>query len=390
MKIGIITVQRAPNYGAQLQCYALYKFLKDMGHDVEIIDLLRPYHKDFNNNTKYKPFQSISWQKRLYRWIKSKVKWLISNKYRKHLKNEHLFSLKYSSEYIQLNEKFARFESRMKYSETYHSLEELNTNTPYYDAYLTGSDQLWNPTQPYCVEPYFLTFVRNGSIKMSYATSVGLADLPNPIKNQYKEWLKSFKWISVREQSAVSILRGIGLTNVERHIDPTFLVKAEEWMQMAIKPEIDNYLFYFSISQNPHKLLSALKLAKQNNLKLVYRKKTYKQELNDTNALGLIDISPEEWLGLILYSNYVITDSFHGTAFSIIFRKNFNSFILNGSKRGSRIVDLLELLGLNNRLCNNDFSHFQMTQVDYKGVCEVIQSEANKTNEYFTRIIKYV
>ncbi len=382
MKIGIITVQRAPNYGAQLQCYALYSYLRQQGHDVEIIDLLRPFHSAYIKSKKYKPIQTQSIKQIVYKWLRLKIKRLISSDFRDNLEKERLFLQMHQSEFLSFKEKFALFESKMKYSRTYKSIDNLYDNPPSYDVYITGSDQLWNPSQPYCVEPYFLTFVKNGGIKMSYATSIGLSQLPRTTIQQYVGWLRSYKKISIREQTAVKILSNEGLDNIERNIDPTFLVSSQEWKKMAIPPIIDNYLFYFTLSQRVDLLQAALGIAKRNNLKLVYRKKTYKMEIDDSDAIGLIDISPEEWLGLILHASYVVTDSFHGTAFSIIFRKDFSSLIPNESRRGCRISDMLDLFGLNKRLISEEMPMKTFSKIDYTSVDAILQREIEKTQKY--------
>lgn len=382
MKIGIITVQRAPNFGAQLQCYALYSYLRGQGHDVEIIDLLRPFHSAYIKSKKYKPVQTLPIRKIFSKWIRPKIKRLLSSDFRKNLEKERSFLQMHQSEFLRLNEKFALFENKMKYSRAYKSIDDLYDNPPNYDVYITGSDQLWNPSQPYCVEPYFLTFVKNGGIKMSYATSIGVSKLPRTMIQQYVGWLKTYKKISVREQTAVKILSNEGLDNIERNIDPTFLVSSQEWKQLAIPPKIDNYLFYFTLSQRVDLLQAALDIAKTNNLKLVYRKKTNRMEMDDPDVIGLIDISPEEWLGLILHASYVITDSFHGTAFSIIYRKDFSSIIPNESKRGSRISDMLDLFGLNKRLISEEMPMKALCNIDYTNVNAILQREIEKATKY--------
>lgn len=386
MKIGIITVQRAPNFGAQLQCYALYSYLRGQGHDVEIIDLLRPFHSAYIKSNKYKPVQTLPIKKTLYRWLRSKVKRLISSDFRKNLEKERLFLQMHKSDFLRLNGKFASFESKMKYSRTYKSIEDLYDNPPSYDVYITGSDQLWNPSQPYCVEPYFLTFVKNGGIKMSYATSIGLSHLPKSIMEQYFRWLKDYTWISVREQTAVSLLSNEEVLHVERHIDPTFLIDVSEWNTMAVKPQIDDYLFYFSLNKNSHFLKTALNAARERNLKFVYWKQTWKQEAIGADSIGLIDISPEEWLGYIRNAKYIVTDSFHGTVFSILFKKNFNSFIPAGNRRGSRILDLLELFELDGRLINPNLSLIEFTSIDYETVFSIIEREKIKAFDYLSKI----
>ena len=176
MKIGIITIHNSPNYGACLQSYALYKYLNMQGCDVEIIDLHRPIHSDYVYSRKYvsyNPKPDLPWYRQKIRLLRGCFK-----------------KTKYTNELDVRSVKFNAFNAKIKLSRPFKGIDELYSNPPHYDIYITGSDQLWNPTQPFCIEPYFLTFVKDKkSKKISYASSIGHDVLTEKEKADYKTWL---------------------------------------------------------------------------------------------------------------------------------------------------------------------------------------------------------
>ena len=226
-KVGIITIHNSPNYGACLQSYALYRYIQQQGNDVEIIDLHRAFaYEDYIPSNKYVSSRSV--KRSLLSKIKGNVKSLIGIK----PKNPSLYS-------PLAIKKFDEFNSIIKLSKPYRGIDELYANPPLYDLYISGSDQLWNPTQAYCLEPYFLTFVPNGQgKKISYATSVGITDLRDNEKKDFAKWLNLYDDISVREYQAQRLLQGL-LANkkVNQVADPTFLLDPKDWKNMAVKPK---------------------------------------------------------------------------------------------------------------------------------------------------------
>ena len=137
MKIGIITIHHSTNYGASLQSWGLYKFLCDEGFDCEIIDLHRPVHSDYKYSKKYICYRGLNG-----RTLKQKI-W---NLYIRFFKRTPLYIK-------EKNEKFRKFNRKIKLSKAYRSIDDLYANPPQYDIYISGSDQVWNPSQPFCIEP---------------------------------------------------------------------------------------------------------------------------------------------------------------------------------------------------------------------------------------------
>ena len=380
-KVGIITIHNSPNYGACLQSYALYKYIKDYGDDVEIIDLHRPAaYDDYVPSRKYTCSRPA--KRSLLSGIKARAKQLIGVKKRK--------STLYSPAAIG---KFNEFNSVIKLSQPYRGIDELYANPPLYDLYISGSDQLWNPTQAYCLEPYFLTFVPEGQgKKISYATSVGITELRDNEKSDFSRWLSLYDDISVREYQAQSLLQGL-LKNkkVNQVADPTFLLDPEEWKQMAVKPRQEKYILMFTLQHKPEILDYCLQLSKQSGLPLVALGQIQPDVL-DGSYTAVKDAGPKEFLGYIQNAEMVITDSFHCTVFSLIMgAKNFYTYIAPNNHRGSRIIDLLGTYDLKEHLLASaldvPFELLASKAIDEDEVSEIMEKERERSRSYINKYL---
>ena len=169
MRIGIITIHNSTNYGASLQAWALYKFLVDCGFDCEVIDLHRPVHDDYIFSKRFTDYHGMCKEAQRF-----------------HLKKfirTHIIKKKEPAGVAAREAKFTAFNGKIRLSRPYRSIDDLYAEPPAYDVYVTGSDQVWNPTQPFCIEPYFLTFVKDGNArKISYASSIGIESLARRLR----------------------------------------------------------------------------------------------------------------------------------------------------------------------------------------------------------------
>lgn len=367
-KIGIITIHNSPNYGACLQSFALYKYISSKeGIDCEIIDLHRPHYKDFIPSKIYVPYRSSTntLRNRIKCFIKSFMKWR---------KNPPL----YSQDAI---EKFNRFNGLIKLSKPYRGIDELYANPPQYDLYVTGSDQLWNPSQNYCLEPYFLTFAPKGAKKISYAASIGITNLMENEKRDFKKWLGSYNDISVREEQAKLLLETFVdnkyITQVD---DPTFLLTVDEWKRIAIYPQQQSpYILLFTLSFSPELLTYTLKLGKESGLEITNLAQIQPKSTNNEYK-SVVDAGPREFLGYIANAELVITDSFHCTVFSILMgTKNFYTYISPCNNRGSRIKDLLHTFTLDHHLLSIDlqesYSQLLQNRLEYAQIKQIINNK---------------
>lgn len=381
-KVGIITIHNSPNYGACLQSYALYRYIQQQGNDVEIIDLHRPFaYEDYIPSKKYVSSRSV--KRSLLSRIKGNVKGLIGIKPKK--------SSLYSPSAIK---KFDEFNAVIKLSQPYRGIDELYANPPLYDLYVSGSDQLWNPTQAYCLEPYFLTFVPKGQgRKISYATSVGITDLRDNEKKNFAKWLNLYDDISVREYQAQSLLQGLlADKKVNQVADPTFLLDSKEWKNMAVKPKQSKYILMFTLQHRPEILEYCLQLSKQSGLPLIELGQVQPDVL-DGSYTAVKDAGPREFLGYIENAELVITDSFHCTVFSLIMgANNFYTYIAPTNQRGSRIIDLLNTYQIIEHLLSPDlnvsFDTLMESQIPHQKVNMIMKLERVRSRDFINKYLR--
>ena len=371
MKVGIITIHKSPSYGGSLQAYALYQYIKRRGLDTEIIDLLRPTHRGYR--------YSIRFLQTRCRRI-DRLRMFLKALFNISSKGESNFSY---------NDNFKVFNLNLTYSNPYKSVQSLFSHPPIYDIYITGSDQVWNPTQPNPVDPYFLAFVNKG-FKISYAASVGVPDLLPHEKIKYKRWIEEYDFVSVREDEIKTYLEAFVNKTITRVADPTFLLDKAVWDNLCIKPSHkDNYLLLFELNHNEELVQYCGRLSKEANLKLVVLGQMEPDSI-DSSYKVVKNAGPCEFLGYIRDAEMVITDSFHATVFSIILgTNNFYTYIAPGNNRGSRITNLLSVFNLKNHLLNPDFSQtwsvLYSNMVNHETVKNIYSQEQTLSREFLDR-----
>ena len=384
-KIGIITIHNSPNYGASLQAFALYEYIRQQGAKVEIIDLYRHNaHADYIQSKKYLPYrlQKKSGANQLKIMVKKLLYTIVYGK-------KKAFTMGYYDDALM---KFKVFNSAIKMSKPYKSVDAIYADPPVYDVYITGSDQLWNPTQRFCLEPFFLTFAPNDAVKISYASSIGISSLTNREKNDFKRWLPSYNAISVREKQAQKMLNEILIgKNVFQVSDPTFLLDRDFWKKMAIVPaNREPYILLFPLMHDVYLLKFAIRMAHESGKKLV----VVDQKKNVEGSYVLIkDAGPCEWLGLIANADLVLTDSFHGTVFSILLSShNFYSYIAPTNKRGARITDLLDTFELSDHLLSSSLEEsYQQLSSNIPSkeiISKIFQCEQEKSRLFLDKYIQ--
>ena len=341
MKVGIITIHNSTNYGACLQSWGLYKYLVDEGYDCEIIDLHRPVHKDYVYSDKFVDYNGKCAEVRKLTLKKFIRRYIVKDKVPDYM--------------ILRNLKFDRFNSRIKLSKTFCGIDELYATPPSFDVYVTGSDQVWNPTQPFCIEPYFLTFVSNpNSRKISYGASIGIEKLTEREKKDFKRWLDSYDVISVRENEAKVLLESFVDKPIYQVADPTFLLGTEYWRSIAIKPKIEEpYILCFKLYNGDHLVNYAAEIGRQAGLKVI----VLPGGGNVSGCEIVRDAGPEEFLGYIANAEMLISDSFHANVFGILLgTKNQWAYISLDNQRGSRIKTLFRTFGLSEHIMSPDLS----------------------------------
>ena len=338
MKIGIITIQKCNNFGADLQAFALQKKLQLMGYDAENIDYLFYKHPEHKKTRASRPSFKLSAVNRLKEWLLPKV--------------NAVKGLRRRGDEAARCAKFAAFfEENVRTSKPYRTLDELYADPPKYDVYVTGSDQVWNPRMGSSIEPYFLTFAPQGARKISYAASFGVSSLAPSAYRKYSQWLEEYAAISTREDVGAKIVgRFVNCHPAQAVLDPTLLLTGNEWSQVATDESgKGDYLLVYDLSVCP----GLWKLAKRWAKDLSVGIKRICRGVGCEKIEGVENIEavgPAEFVGLIAHAKAVVSTSFHGTAFSVNFQKPFYSVVPYGMTNASRIESLLGNLGLNERI----------------------------------------
>jgi hypothetical protein len=247
-----------------------------------------------------------------------------------------------------------------------------------YDFFVVGSDQVWNPTFPEFSELFFLTFVPKHK-RVAYAPSFGLSELPEEVKDNFSTWLSSMEYLSVREESGESIIRNLTGRDVPVVLDPTMLLTKEEWLRVSTPlktvPKKPYILTYFLGTLDAKRGKEIKLFAKKNSLMII--------QINELTS-KYYTTGPGELISLINQATLILTDSFHGTVFSILFEKPFLTYKRVGrDDMYSRIETLFSLLHLENRE-NMRLSDPNLCEIDYHEVKQLLEIERNKAFDYLS------
>jgi len=330
LKIGIFTFPNSTSYGATLQLYALYRSIKQLGYDVEVINYFSAYMKNEMHCKK-------ATTSRCHHMLKRFVRKIL---------------------YTRQRMGFSAFEKQnlTLYPHRYFSRKsELVSIGNRYDAVVCGSDQVWNPDITGGDLSYFLDFCGENTRRISYAPSFGLESLPEPIYTNAANELKKFSAISARETSGKTLINEMTGKEVPIVIDPTLLVQSNEWEQLEKDPRLQTgkFIFYYTVKSSSTLFEKCRKFAEQQGMKMIVVGGGIKKLWDrDPVIQYLNDITPATWLWLVHHAASIVTNSFHGTAFSIIFEKDF--YLELSSSANSRLTNIVNMMDLSDRIIQSD------------------------------------
>lgn len=363
-RIGLMTCF-IDNYGACLQAYALQQTLKKSENAVDIIKYIgvpgyepdRGYKKWIRN--------------RLTRWLKGKI----------------------NLEYRFYNERRSAFEAfRSQYltfsSDSFHSFDELQNKTTSYDAFVCGSDQIWNPYLYHGNNPcYFLDFAKKGQKRIAYAPSIGVSEIPTEYQEDMRELLNRMDVLSCREQTGTNIIHALCGKECRTVLDPTLLLSKEEWIKIARAPKIlKPYIFCYVFGNQEYIREFIQRVREQTKLPVVtipFSASEHTPDFQDVKGAG-----PTDFVGLIKNASLVITDSFHATVFSCNLNTPFYSLLRNKegeqNNMNSRVFDLLRLLQLESRLidCREHFPKSIDMKVDFSVANNILQEKRKNDTKF--------
>lgn len=364
-KASVITMHRIYNYGSVLQSYATQRILEEAGLQCEILDYISPYRAKKLLFLEYPPrLEGKKVKKILYYAAKIPS-----------------FAIKditfggFIKKYLKLSPK------------QYITNEDILKNPPKADIYISGSDQVWNSKYNHGVDPsYYLNYAQPGSKKMAFVSSFGRSELSKEESDIVEPMLKEYDNISVREDSAADILAGMGIGS-EVLIDPTLQVRKEDWLSLASPLLVkQRYLLLFLLYNEDNGATEyAQRVAKEKGLKVV----KLSWELKKPAGVDYLFThrKPQDFLSLFANAGFIVTNSFHGVAFSINLNREF-AFVPRSEFNG-RIESLLRLTNLECRKVS-DLSDISLlnTKVEYDKVNEILQRERNKAKQYLLSVIR--
>lgn len=353
---GIITFHRAVNYGAVLQTYALQTAIEKLGHGCEVID----YHSNGIDRHYVKKYPGDC----------------------RSLKDAARFFLFWRKN----NAKFDEFRSfasrRLRLSPPCPGEDGLNQIAGRYRLLICGSDQVWNYTLSDFDTAYFLAFEKDEKKKNAYAASFGLSEIPAEVRSEYEALLKNFNRVSVREKLGAQMYRDLTGRSAETALDPVLLLNSGDWDKIAGDAEESGFIFIYSYGLPPAIRALAEKLSRKTGCRVIYTPASYGFGKNRGNFCLKIG-GPEEFVGLFKGAGCVLTNSYHGAIFSIIYNK---PFYLEKFNHNSRLSNLLALFGLEDRVIAEDTPADTGKEINYGRVNSILEGEREKSLEILKRI----
>ena len=355
-RIGIITFHRADNYGAVLQTYATQTILNDLDYQAEVIDYRSPELEE-----KYKLFK-IKDETSIIR----KCKTIGHDIFRILRRNRFMM---FRKKYLKMNRIYVP-----------QNIQESNKE---YDVFLTGSDQVWNDACSLKDPVYCLTFAEDNKKKISFSASFGYDFVEKDREDFYKNALGRFDEISVRERSGISIVQHLIGKTPDIIPDPTFMLTKERWNEIAKIPKEEEYILVYLLNARNDLLEFAQRLAKKTGLSII--------NITDENhktieAKYVHNVGPCEFLGYYNNAKYVVTNSFHGLMFSLIYRKSVYVDIPGGKQTTyERLTYILNKIGIEDRYIQDIPTNFIPSEIDYtkyeRKISELKQDTLNFINK---------
>ncbi len=384
MKISVVTLV-SYNYGNKFQNYAVEQLLKPYGEvtTYRVAELPRVARKKNSLIKRLKPGHVLAVLRAKLRYVYD-----ITNGQRTLLGNYIYVFRNKKKIFTNKNERDKKF---IAFAKEYlnvakDALSPNNCDKEWCkaDYYFCGSDQVWNPTYPMTTDLSFLSFAP-GEKAFSLSASFGVSSIPEGKKNDYTKWLSHLNKISVREERGAEIVKELTGKDAQVLVDPTMMLTSSEWLKIAKKPKCNlpqKYVLTYFLGFVDRKTRNYIKQqAKLGGLEIV---DLFNIERSEYYSLG-----PAEVIYCIDNAEWIFTDSFHGSVFSILFNKDFTVFdrVEDGAKMTSRINTLLEKFDLKERWFNGG-NFEKISQEKWDNAKDVLDKERNKFNNYLSECFK--
>lgn len=362
MKVGILTFSYSWNPGSYLQAYALQEKVRELGASCNIINYQNPRRgKEMIGVSCFCPPVSKWRPKKVVSWIGQLITYPV--KIRKYRRFQDDCFNGYPCKAVGLGD-----------------LPALNNE---FDRFLVGSDQVWNFANDKWDAPYFLDFVTDDSKKIAYAASFGTETLPAGKEGEILEYIRHFKSISVRETQGMEILSSAGIA-AELALDPSLLWTRDKYEPLVkTSPRKKKYLFLYLRAKDAGVEAVAKKMAADRGLEIVRVYKAYKC----IHGMPVATVGPCEWLGYVKNAEVVVTNSFHGICFSLLFEKEFYIANLVGAsaERNSRLTNMMQMFGLQDCAIRSDGT--TQTPVDYARINPLLEKMRTSSLRYLEKAV---
>lgn len=359
MRVGISTVHWAHNYGAMLQAYALRRYCESKGCEVIFTDRRRVELRPWNP----KPFGSLPFKEQLM-YPKYMFKWFLPT-------------------YIPRKKREKKFE---RFLDTYLNDKQLLPNTEF-DVIIYGSDQIWSKFDYGYDKIWWGYDDILSNRRITYAASMGVTEIDKEDESFVKEALSHFDAVSVREDDLYEELiarKLISKQDLHQSIDPTFLIPKEEWLKIASPRQIKGkYLLFYDFQIDETTTTIVRSIAQERGLKIV--RITDGVVEVDWSDIYLTSVGPAEFVSLICHADFVFSSSFHGTAFSIIFQKQF---AVRQVWNMSRVKSLLRQANLSERFVENENEAHQLNDIEYATLGRTLAESIRKSQLYLDENLK--
>lgn len=371
MKIVIITFHTPINYGAMLQAYATKELFRKYADQVQILDYRFSRIEKHNMITKY-----INWKKAIDNPME-----LIKNIFHRIL--VIWLRIKRRKNFFRFRDKYLNLSKK-----TFYNYDDLLLHYPKAECYIAGSDLIWNPEMAEGVNPaYFLDFVKErDTLRISYASSIGLTAIDQKYLNQYQVMLRNLDCISVREKTAVDILQKLTEKPVINVLDPTLMLNENDWNSLKSIHRIKGkYILVYCVEETDTFWNCC------DHIRKYYGYQVVSFNLNKTKERSYISVhsaGPIEFVDLFKHAEVILTNSFHGVCFSLIFQKPF--WCLPHTSRGSRMIDLLKLLSLDKRIVFEKKDIDFDDTINYIYVNTVLEQQREMSKKFISEALQKV
>ncbi len=369
MKVGILTYHRAENYGALLQAYALREYLKRQGYDVDFVDYWPDYHKDYFRIFPRKKFATGGLVAKALSVYWATV-WALPRYRRKRVMQDFM-------------KRFLGVSGPAKYASDKDVCRE-------FDTVVFGSDQIWRQQNLPTHKGLDLWYFGSPNIearKVAYAGSTGPIDLSDKERELFKQYLSAFDRLSVRESSLKDLLDSMGLTST-LVVDPVFLLGKQPWLELAAMSskhatyKQKKYILFYNLLNSKEAARFAEKLSREKKLPMIEITKRFGFRYVGKRFSHYASVP--DFLSLIENAEFVVSNSFHGVALSVILGKQF--YAIGMGKRSGRVESLLAALGIEERYLAN--GEMPAGEIDYNQVEERLACYAEQSRDFLEEALE--